>query len=121
MVRAETEFAKAQEAARKDIERAFGVLQARFVIVRGPARFWDMQTLNNIMTTYVILHNMIIEDERSLNLSFFFKNIRTWVKPARNPDTIAVFFETYRDIENARSAEQLKLDLIQHHWQRHDS
>ncbi|XP_071681875.1 uncharacterized protein [Lolium perenne] len=60
--RAEAEFAKAQEAARKDIERAFSVLQARFAIVRGPARFWDMDTLKDIMTTCVILHNMIIED-----------------------------------------------------------
>ena len=34
-------FAKAQESVRKDVERAFGVLQARFAIVRGPTRFWD--------------------------------------------------------------------------------
>ncbi|KAK1669335.1 hypothetical protein QYE76_057494 [Lolium multiflorum] len=66
--RAESEFAKAQEAAQKDIERAFGVLQARFTIVRGLARFWDMDTLDDIMTSNVILHNMIIEDERGLNL-----------------------------------------------------
>jgi hypothetical protein len=38
-------FAKAQEAARKMVERAFGVLQSRFAIVRGPARFWDEETL----------------------------------------------------------------------------
>ena len=39
------EFARVQEAARKDIERAFGVLQSRFAIVRGPARFWDKKNL----------------------------------------------------------------------------
>jgi hypothetical protein len=50
--RIEAEFAKAQEAARKNIKRAFGVLQARFAIVRGPARFWDKKTLVNIMTTW---------------------------------------------------------------------
>jgi hypothetical protein len=58
--RAEAEFAQAQEAAQKDIERAFGVLQARFAIVRGPSRFWDKGTLHDIMTTCVIIHNMII-------------------------------------------------------------
>ena len=41
-------FAKAQEAVRKDVERAFGVLQAQFAIVRGPARMWDKATLRQI-------------------------------------------------------------------------
>ena len=56
-------FAKAQESARKDVERAFGVLQARFAIVRGPARFWDEETLADIMKACIIMHNMVIEDE----------------------------------------------------------
>ncbi|KAK9225948.1 hypothetical protein WN943_010993 [Citrus x changshan-huyou] len=56
-------FAKAQESARKDVERAFRVLQARFAIVRGPARFWDRDTLHDIMKACVIMHNMIVEDE----------------------------------------------------------
>ena len=37
----EIHFAKVQEAARKDIERGFGVLKSRFAIVRGPSRFWE--------------------------------------------------------------------------------
>ncbi|XP_062188864.1 uncharacterized protein LOC133892159 [Phragmites australis] len=57
-------FVVQQAAARKDVEQAFGVLQSRFPIVRGAARFWDQETLNDIMTACIIMHNMIIKDER---------------------------------------------------------
>ncbi|XP_058772325.1 uncharacterized protein LOC131646244 [Vicia villosa] len=57
-------FAKFQEGYRKDIERAFGVLQARFKIIREPARLWDIADLGIIMRSCIILHNMIVEDER---------------------------------------------------------
>ncbi|XP_050290402.1 uncharacterized protein LOC126728652 [Quercus robur] len=57
-------FAKTQKAYRKDVERAFGVLQARFAIVRRPAQFFYQETLHDIMKACIILHNMIIENER---------------------------------------------------------
>ncbi|XP_033138178.1 uncharacterized protein LOC103844455 [Brassica rapa] len=57
-------FAKKQESARKDVERAFGVLQSRFAIVKNPALLWDKEKIGKIMRTCVILHNMIVENER---------------------------------------------------------
>uniref|UniRef100_A0A0D3AAC7 DDE Tnp4 domain-containing protein n=1 Tax=Brassica oleracea var. oleracea TaxID=109376 RepID=A0A0D3AAC7_BRAOL len=56
-------FAPVQEGCRKDIECAFGVLQARFKIIREPARLWEISDLAIIMRSS-ILHNMIVEDER---------------------------------------------------------
>ena len=60
-------FAAAQEACRKDVERAFGVRQAHFAIVCGPARFFHLETLQKIMKACIILHNMIVEDEQDDN------------------------------------------------------
>ncbi|AEC06258.1 nuclease [Arabidopsis thaliana] len=60
-------FAMKQEACRKDVERAFGVLQLRFAIVAGPSRLWNKTVLHDIMTSCIIMHNMIIEDERDID------------------------------------------------------
>jgi hypothetical protein len=57
-------YAEHQEGARKDVERAFGVLQARFAIIRNPSRMWQMNSLAEIMYACIILHNMTLEDER---------------------------------------------------------
>jgi hypothetical protein len=61
-------YSKLQAAARKDVERAFGVLQARFDIVKNPCRLWDMGTIHNIMMGCILIHNMVVEDEMGLNL-----------------------------------------------------
>ncbi|QHO54546.1 uncharacterized protein DS421_2g57730 [Arachis hypogaea] len=64
-------FAQYQEGQRKDVERAFGVLQARFAIIRGPAHFWEKKKLANIIRACIILHNMIVEDERDTYVGNF--------------------------------------------------
>ncbi|GKA97644.1 ALP1-like protein [Tanacetum coccineum] len=50
-------FKRVQESARKDIERAFGVLQGRWRIIQQPARAYHMNTIIRIMYTCMILHN----------------------------------------------------------------
>ncbi|KAI5328310.1 hypothetical protein L3X38_027707 [Prunus dulcis] len=56
-------FARYQEGYRKDVERCFGILQARWAIIRGAARLFDEEVLRSIMMTCIILHNKIVEDE----------------------------------------------------------
>ncbi|XP_033129448.1 putative nuclease HARBI1 [Brassica rapa] len=57
-------FAQVQESVRKDVERAFGVLQARFAIVKNPVHTMAKEKIGKIMRACIILHNMIVEDER---------------------------------------------------------
>ena len=50
-----------QQAKRKDVERAFGVLKAKCAIVAGPVKQWDLEDIDKIMRTCIILHNMVVE------------------------------------------------------------
>jgi len=69
-------FAERQEAVKKDIKRAFGVLQSRFSIVCGPARSMDRAELGMIIKACIILHNMIVEDKRdSYDLAFEYEDV----------------------------------------------
>nr|GEU35011.1 protein ALP1-like [Tanacetum cinerariifolium] len=51
------------EAARKDVERAFGVLKKKWKIIKYPVRGLTQSRLSDIMYTCLILHNMIIHDK----------------------------------------------------------
>ena len=54
---------KTPRVVRKDVERAFGVLQARFAIIQRPSLIWDQDLIWEIILACIILHNMIVEDE----------------------------------------------------------
>ena len=56
-VRKHSHFATMQEAARKDVERAFGVLQSRWGIVQSAAMMWESETLWQLMTCCVIQYD----------------------------------------------------------------
>uniref|UniRef100_A0A2N9GZ47 DDE Tnp4 domain-containing protein n=1 Tax=Fagus sylvatica TaxID=28930 RepID=A0A2N9GZ47_FAGSY len=112
-------FARVQEACRKDVECAFGILQARFSIVRGPACFWDEATLNDIMKACIILHNMIIEDERDPNgvqQDDDYEQVPESIPiPVSREPTIEVqnFIQSHIRIRNRKTHSQLQADLVE--------
>jgi hypothetical protein len=111
-------FATQQESARKDIERAFGVLQSRFAVIRGPAYGWDRSQLNDIMMTCIILHNMIVEDEQHNAGDTDFHDIGDVAVPYNNTPDRAAFVAAHHMLRDANTHYQLQSDLIEHHWMR---
>ena len=63
-------FAKQQEAVRKDVERAFGILKKCWHVLAYPSRFADVAMMEKVIKTCIILHNMRIEFRADNNLLF---------------------------------------------------
>lgn len=115
-------FAERQEAVRKDVERAFGVLQSRWHIVKGLARMWNAKDLGKIMKTCIILHNMIIESERSQDI-----DPENWVPHADEAAynvhvehdytfLVSQMIDKLKQVQNVGLHNDLKIDLINHLW-----
>ena len=117
-------FATNQEACRKDVERAFGVLQARFAIVKHPALIWDNMKIRNIMGAYIIFHNMIIDDERDGYTQY---DVSDFAHPESTsfsqvdftystdmPSNLGNTMATRTQLRDQTKNEQLKIDLVEH-------
>jgi hypothetical protein len=98
-----------QTAAMKDVEKAFGILQAQFTIVRGPARFWDQNILWYIINACVMMHNMIIK----FNCG---EEVDHAIQVRRNPARVACFINSYNAIRNPNVHDYLHRDLIEEWW-----
>jgi len=119
-------FAQRQEAVRKDVERAFGVLQARFAIVKNPAFFWDKVKIGKIMRACIILHNMIVQDERDEYTQFDVSEFQQGEGNGSShvdltystdmPTNIANMMDVRTRIRDRHVHQQLKADLVEHIW-----
>ncbi|XP_058725479.1 uncharacterized protein LOC131596753 [Vicia villosa] len=117
-------FAQHQESARKDVERAFGVLQSRFAIIHGPARAWHMDTLKHTIYACIILHNMIVEDERHTyggNFDYSYDKVddnnsttETFSGPHPN---LATRLQRRASIREKQVHRQLQGDLVEYIWE----
>uniref|UniRef100_A0A0D3C4B1 DDE Tnp4 domain-containing protein n=1 Tax=Brassica oleracea var. oleracea TaxID=109376 RepID=A0A0D3C4B1_BRAOL len=121
-------FATHQEAVRKDVERAFGVLQARFAMVKNPALLWDKIKIGKIMRACIILHNMIVEDERDGFTQF---DVSVFAQPESNrssqvdftystdmPSNLGNMMSVRNRVRDKTIHQQLKADLVEHIWQK---
>ncbi|XP_057791349.1 uncharacterized protein LOC131008492 [Salvia miltiorrhiza] len=130
-------FAQHQEAARKDVERAFGVLQARFAFIKRPCLIWDRDIMGKIMIACIIMHNTIVEDERSNYLNYHdpteFIEDRLRQNTRRSEDgvetndfiystnriaSLASYMRTRSQLRNREDHSSLLHDLIEHIWQK---
>ena len=57
-----SKFSAVQEAVRKDIECAFGILVQEFHVLQRPLRGWYQEEIKELVQTCTILHNMIQEE-----------------------------------------------------------
>uniref|UniRef100_A0A0D3BP81 DDE Tnp4 domain-containing protein n=1 Tax=Brassica oleracea var. oleracea TaxID=109376 RepID=A0A0D3BP81_BRAOL len=121
-------FAQCQEAVRKDVERAFGVLQARFAIVKNPALCWDKVKIGKIMRACIILHNMIVENERDQHTQFDLSSFQQGEDSGSShvdltystdiPTNIANQMGVRTRICDKQAHQQWKRDLVEHIWRK---
>ena len=66
-------------------------------VVCGLARFWDQNTLWHIMTTCVIMRNMIIENKQGQSKDFNYNYMGTHMRPEMNRPNQEIFGNTSKD------------------------
>ncbi|GKB18147.1 ALP1-like protein isoform X1 [Tanacetum coccineum] len=109
-------YKQAHKAARKDVERAFGMLKKKWAIVRTHARSRSLKRITHLMYTYIILHNMIHkEKEKAISLDFYPEEQHREDDPVRSAqDRLRVI----REIHDEETHLNLKADLVEHIWHR---
>jgi hypothetical protein len=100
---------KMQSALRKDVEPAFGVLQACWEIVRNPVRIWGLETIGDIIMACIILYNMIVQDEQDEDFESIFD------LPMRLP--FSALRADVRDVENVAIHFKLRNNIVDHLWE----
>ena len=119
----EKNFAKHQEASCKGVKRAFGILQALWEIIKQPSQLWDQKELHYIMKACIIMHNMIVEDERESifenDLNYDHINPPNTNFASGSSSDFQFFLQRYQAIRNQHMHSQLKNDLIEHQWSLH--
>eukprot|EP00267_Zea_mays_P022088 XP_008646526.1 uncharacterized protein LOC103628014 [Zea mays] len=99
------------------VECAFGVLKSRFNIIAVPGRSYSQRTLGLIMRACVILHNMIIDDERDADLDETYETVDSTVGPSiyyNATPSLAARIQMDNEMTDTSMYTQLLNDLVEH-------
>ncbi|OWY95240.1 Nuclease HARBI1 [Phytophthora megakarya] len=120
-------FAEMQEKLRKDVERAFGVLQARWRILAVPCKLHSRLDMAKVMRACIVLHNMICEENRFSHVDengYLFDDIenehlyrlRVSRPTGLRPRSIGDITSQINAMENSASYFRLQKDIVEHIW-----
>jgi len=89
-------FVQWQEACRKDIERAFGVLQSKFQCMARPFLHHDLVSMSKRVGCCMILHNMCVSDRVMAG------DVRARYKPSNHLDEYSVIVDDPDDLHQVQ-------------------
>jgi Plant transposon protein len=84
----ERRFTAWQESARKDIERAFGVLQCKFKAISSPIYLINEKAIANMVGCCLILHNMAVSDRVMVDVTKRYDPGSTHATPEKPKDVL---------------------------------
>ena len=97
----EKKFSEWQEACRKDIERAFGVLQGRWQSMQRPFHQLNLDLIGNRVCCCLILHNMCVSDR------VMGGDVHAWYDPSESivdiNNELCVAFENPEDVARVQT------------------
>ncbi|CAH1444558.1 unnamed protein product [Lactuca virosa] len=107
-------FKRAQERARKDVERAFGALKKRWHILKYLAPYMEEKKMSEVMYTCIILHNMILEDEGNVICEY---NENEIVPPTQSFKVGGAEYMSRRAlVHDVETHHVLRRDMKEHIW-----
>jgi hypothetical protein len=108
-----------QASVRKDVECDFGLLKKRFNILVIPDWSYSQRTLGLIMRACIILHNMIIDNERDDGYDDKYHTVTSVVAPPVNyeaPASLTSILQTAAHLTSGLVFSNLQSNLIEHVW-----
>jgi hypothetical protein len=104
---------------KKDVECAFDLLKKRFNTLAIPGRSYSQRTLRLIMHVCIILHNMIIDNERDSGYDDNYHTVTFIIAPPVNyeaPTSLTNILQREAHLTSGLMLSNLQSDLIEHVW-----